>query len=425
MDDDRCTAEMAQEPRAMHGSLGTDCDWQPPVCVQEFDAQARYSFTDIKAHEWHDQDDTLRAKVGVLADLVRRSRFCLAYTGAGISTAAGIDDYATKGGDSSVTAEGRATLLKDWKDAQPTKAHYVLAAMHDAGLLHHWVQQNHDSLPQKAGFPQTHLNEIHGSLHDPANPIVPYEGTLRDDLYEWMQRSAMQADLCLALGSSLSGFNADQVAQCAADRSCLVIVNLQQTPYDDCSALRIFAKLDTVFHMLADELGIQDSVRCSPQHFVVPACATQGEDRYLLPFDRAGEPLATLAEPNPGLCCEWDLRPGKLVRLTGGPYAGDVGRVIEKNRHGDYRIRFEESMHAIFGKRRPFSLWLGSWWPAVAAKGGAIVPGGRIPLVNLNEQEVEEFERTVSAKIAAPIVVPTRLTRPVAANVPPAPPLPA
>ena len=59
----------------------------------------------------------------------------------------------------------------------------ALAAMDRTGRLAMWVQQNHDSLPQKAGYPQHALNEIHGSLHDPANPIVPYEGSLRDDLY--------------------------------------------------------------------------------------------------------------------------------------------------------------------------------------------------------------------------------------------------
>ena len=30
-------------------------------------------------------------------------------------------------------------------------------------MLSFWVQQNHDGLPQKAGFPQWLLNEIHGS----------------------------------------------------------------------------------------------------------------------------------------------------------------------------------------------------------------------------------------------------------------------
>ena len=37
----------------------------------------------------------MRAKVSMLAALVRGAERCVAYTGAGISTASGIDDYAT------------------------------------------------------------------------------------------------------------------------------------------------------------------------------------------------------------------------------------------------------------------------------------------------------------------------------------------
>merc|ERR1719502_1378741 len=113
-------------------------------------------------------------------------------------------------------------------------------------MLKHWIQQNHDSLPQKAGYPQHALNEIHGSLHDPANPIVPYEGTLRDDLFEWLHEWQSRADLVLALGTSLSGFNCDSVAAAAAAKAGLVIVNLQRTQYDAACSLRIFAKIDDV-----------------------------------------------------------------------------------------------------------------------------------------------------------------------------------
>ena len=48
------------------------------------------------------------------------------------------------------------------------------------------MQQNHDGLPQKAGYPQQHLNEIHGAWFDPTNPVVPMSGTLREDLMTWL-----------------------------------------------------------------------------------------------------------------------------------------------------------------------------------------------------------------------------------------------
>lgn len=43
----------------------------------------------------------------------------------------------------------------------------MLVALSRAGYLKHWVQQNHDGLPQKAGYPQEHINEIHGAWFDP------------------------------------------------------------------------------------------------------------------------------------------------------------------------------------------------------------------------------------------------------------------
>ena len=73
-----------------------------------------------------------------------------------------------------------------------------------------WVQQNHDGLPQKAGYPQEDVYEVHGSWFDPSNPVVCYEGTMRGDLYGRLRRAAETADMVLVLGTSLSGLNSDQ-----------------------------------------------------------------------------------------------------------------------------------------------------------------------------------------------------------------------
>lgn len=436
-----------------HGWLGSP-SWAPPRCAVQFDCAARdYCFDKtIKAHEYLDEEDVLRAKVALLADLIRRSRQMLTFTGAGISTAAGIDDYASKAKAASVTAAGKP-VVKDWKDARPTFAHHALAALHAAGHLKHWIQQNHDSLPQKAGYPQHALNEIHGSLHDPANPIVPYEGSLRDDLHDWMLEWEWRHDLCLALGTSLSGFNVDRVAAAAIRASAppssatsaaaaaappslsvggegarrrhlgLVLVNLQATPYDEGCALRLWARIDTVMELLCAELGIDVPLppavplaadTAPPRAPATPLLASAaaiaaatgasdaddggsgggdgdggdddagsglGPDVVLVPFDATtGEPLAHGGAPR----TVWDLRVGRRVRLTGGPYEGDEGTVVEKSAAGHYRIRFEDSIHPTFGvKRRPFSLWLGGWWLREAAAGFGIVPGGKIPLVNV------------------------------------------
>ena len=379
----------------MHGRLGNSA-WDAPRCVTEFDVNARLSFTGVKAHEYTDAPSVMREKVKLLATLIRKSKRCIVYTGAGISTAAGIDDYATKAKDLSVTAKDRPKL-KDWKLARPTTTHRVLTALYEAGHLKHWIQQNHDSLPQKAGYPQHALNEIHGSLHDPANPVVPYEGTLRADLFQWLDEWEHANDLCIAMGTSLSGFNADRVpataAQCydAGSSLGLVIINLQQTPYDGQSSLRIFGRVDDVMLLLSSELGIASTVRPAGHVYQpdVAAGSMIDEDVFQIPFDSEGNPSSSLR-------VTWDLRAGQCVRLTDGPYAGDVGVIMGKNADGHYRIRFEDTWNRTLKMRmRPFSLWLGSWWVAEATHGFGIVPGGRIPFTNVERPQwaVEALRR--------------------------------
>lgn len=381
----------------MHGRLGRRA-WEAPRCVTEFDVNARLSFTGVKAHEYTDTPTVLRAKVKLLAKMIKDSKRCIVYTGAGISTAAGIDDYATKAKDLSVTAKDRPKV-KDWKLAQPTTTHRVLTALYQAGLLKHWIQQNHDSLPQKAGYPQHALNEIHGSLHDPANPVVPYEGSLRSDLFQWLDEWEHANDLCIAMGTSLSGFNADRVAATAAERYDtgkslgLVIINLQQTPYDGQSSLRIFGRVDDVMVLLSAELGINPS----PERAFQPDLAAGSkidEDVFSIPFDSEGNPSSSAR-------ITWDLRPGQCVRLTDGPYAGDVGVIMGKNDEGHYRIRFEDTWNRTLNmKMRPFSLWLGSWWVEEATHGFGIVPGGKIPFTNVEPpQWALEAQRRPEAKL--------------------------
>lgn len=94
-----------------------------------------------KANEYLDIPKVLRAKVKLMAQMVRQAKLCCAYTGAGLSRSSGIPDYATKASNSVV---GQAPKLNSNLDALPTFAHCALTAMERAGYLHHYVQQNHD-----------------------------------------------------------------------------------------------------------------------------------------------------------------------------------------------------------------------------------------------------------------------------------------
>lgn len=378
-----------------------------PRCVTEFDVNARDYGTGIKAHEFLESDRTLRTKVKLLAQMLRASEATLTYSGAGISTAAGIDDYATKAKQRSLTAAGRP-VVKDWKLARPTLTHYALACLHRENLMHHWINQNHDSLPQKAGFPQHCLNEIHGSLHDIANSIVPYEGTLREDLFKWMEEWTDKAQLCLCLGTSLSGFTADNSAVSIGQRYFdaagidkhlghgLVIVNLQETQYDSLAALRIYAKTDVVFEMLMEELGLKAELNSARKEiYHLPSwCKKEEEDVFQVPFDPTTGLLSSNKLTGPEKSMRWDLRIGARVRLTGGPYEGDEGVIIAKSAEGHYKVRFSESIHPIFNvRRRTFCLWLGCWWIETVLLGHGIVPGGKIPFINAPRKAEDKLTR--------------------------------
>jgi NAD-dependent SIR2 family protein deacetylase len=116
----------------------------------------------------------VHAKVRLLAEKIRASGHFVTYTGAGISTSSGIDDYASKGRSAAKGQASKAKKLAGGRvsalDAQPTLAHYTLAALHRVGHLKHWVQQNHDGLPQKVIAlcrNRVHAAEAHSPPHAP------------------------------------------------------------------------------------------------------------------------------------------------------------------------------------------------------------------------------------------------------------------
>jgi NAD-dependent SIR2 family protein deacetylase len=362
---------MSEPSAAMHGRLG-DPGWAAPTIAKFCTKDARPGYKSRAAHEWLDQPDVLHAKVKLLADLVRRSTHCVAYTGAGISTASGISDYATKASGSLATQREQAS---PW-DAEPTLTHHALVAMYHSGQLKHWVQQNHDGLPQKAGLPQCACNEIHGAWYDPSNPVVPMSGTLRSDLLEQLLEWEDKADLCLALGSSLCGMNADRMVTSVSERAKhghglgSVIVSLQQTQHDTISSLRIFERIDVVMSLLAKELKLSLS-DCPAKYSVAK------DHQYVaLPYNKNGflDHAAQLT---------LDLAPGRWVRIVDQPKwdeqrVGSVGQVVGITPDGHYRIAIGRS-----GQVRV----LGLWWLSAAENGDV----DRLPVVNIAEAYAQKY----------------------------------
>mmetsp|Transcript_48941 Transcript_48941/g.138202 ORF Transcript_48941/g.138202 Transcript_48941/m.138202 type:complete len:290 (+) Transcript_48941:724-1593(+) len=94
-----------------------------------------------------------------------------------------------------------------------------------------------------------------GDLHD---TIINFGESLPDRDLSMANDQAAQADLCLALGSSLSVSPANHVPQQVGCKQGgrLVIVNLMRTPLDGHADLVIHAKCDTVMELLMEELAI-------------------------------------------------------------------------------------------------------------------------------------------------------------------------
>merc|ERR1711998_622082 len=77
-----------------HGRAG-DEGWARPSCVVKSAALARKGYTDVDCSEYLDTPAVLEAKVAMLADMIMRSKQLTVYAGAGLSTAAGVQDYAS------------------------------------------------------------------------------------------------------------------------------------------------------------------------------------------------------------------------------------------------------------------------------------------------------------------------------------------
>jgi len=256
-------------------------------------------------------------------------------------------------------------------DAQPTYAHCVLTALERAGYLKHYVQQNHDGLPQKSGFPQDKINEIHGAWYDPSNPVVQFSGSLRSDLFKWMLQMEDTTDFCLCLGTSLSGMNADRMASTPAKKAiknkknCLgtVIINLQETCLDSVSSVRLFCKIDDAFRLLCKKMNLE----IKEPIFDLPA-----GDVFQIPYNEKGELDKTCT-------MTLDLRQGAkiMIPVKGAMNEGRKGMVGGKlNGHWTTVIYEEDG---------PKSRLLGIWWITAALKGEI----EQLPVVNVEPVKVK------------------------------------
>lgn len=385
--EDMTLASLGTSEAVMHGWRGLGMGWSPPVLTGYCDQPARPDYADVLAHEFHDEPGTLVEKVKMLARLLKEAKHHVVYSGAGISTSSGISDYASRALDKN-SASSQPRPKPRGFDAEPTYAHYVLTALQRAGLVAHWVNQNHDCLGEKAGFPMQHVNEIHGSWFDPSNPVVPMEGSLRGDLYAMMKHEEKAADMVLAVGSSLCGMNADRMVTTCGGKALegegigSVIIGFQQTRLDEYACLRIFANIDQVLLLLGVELGLHVPLaKYVPD--IPPDARTAREHVFRLPYDKKTGQRSSKHH------CTLDLSPGARLKLTGGPGKGFQGEVLHtpNKEHDFYFLAFPVTREGPNLGKGIGHYALGAWWIEAAAKGNVDC----LPCINLGKSETYTF----------------------------------
>ena len=116
-----------------------------------------------------------------VAEEIIKSKFCIALTGAGISTESGIPDFRSKNGlwnrydineygylqsflkNPEKVWKMLAEMAELFEKAKPNPAHYALAELEKLGLLKAVITQNIDGLHQEAGNKK--VIEFHGSFN--------------------------------------------------------------------------------------------------------------------------------------------------------------------------------------------------------------------------------------------------------------------
>ncbi len=226
----------------------------------------------------------------LVAGWLRESQRVVVLTGAGISTESGIPDFRGPKGVWTLNpgAERTATLqnfmadremrVRSWRNridspmlggAEPNAGHFAIADLERKGKLHTLVTQNVDGLHVKAGSSAARMIEIHGNVREftcmggcgARGPITEVLDRVRageedprcarcggilktatisfgqnlvpEDL-ERAERAASSCDCFLAIGTSLTVYPVAYLPnQALRNGAKLVILNAQETPYDD------------------------------------------------------------------------------------------------------------------------------------------------------------------------------------------------
>ena len=229
-------------------------------------------------------------------------------TGAGISTESGIPDF--RGPQGLWTKNPKAEQLSNihyymadpevrklaWQSrlehpawtATPNAGHRALVQLERSGRLHALITQNIDGLHQRAGTSPDRLIEVHGTVHDvvcmrcgcrgPMQPVlervrageedppcsqcggilksatISFGQALVPEVIDRAMETAAEADLLIAVGTSLQVYPVAGVVPMARDAGArVVIVNAEPTPFDHLADAVISTAIGEVLPVICGE----------------------------------------------------------------------------------------------------------------------------------------------------------------------------
>ncbi|CAO2835754.1 unnamed protein product [Amaranthus hypochondriacus] len=246
--------------------------------------------------EYFESSHKLQEKVEQLANIIRKSKHMVVFTGAGISTSCGIPDFRGPKGIWTLQREGKALpkAALPFNRAMPSSTHMALVELEKANILKFVISQNVDGLHLRSGLPREKLAELHGDSFMEICPSCGVEyvrdfevetiglketsrrcsdaacgARLRDTVLDWedalprkemdaAERHCKMADLVLCLGTSLQITPACNLPlRCLRGGGKIVIVNLQKTPKDKKASLVIHGLVDKVIAGVMDSLNLQ------------------------------------------------------------------------------------------------------------------------------------------------------------------------
>lgn len=115
--------------------------------------------------EHYDDKVVLDPKIDQLVTWIKNSKRFLIFTGAGISTSAGIPDFRGPNGVWTLKAQGKArtTPTTPTTEAIPTPCHMAIVTLQNKGILRYLISQNCDGLHRRSGMHPDKMSELHGN----------------------------------------------------------------------------------------------------------------------------------------------------------------------------------------------------------------------------------------------------------------------